>query len=59
MLPVLLIVSLFSINVIKPHLTQGIEEKLRKEAWKYLLGYMQFGDTDIERMELRVVRIDM
>ncbi|XP_064396833.1 TBC1 domain family member 15-like [Halichondria panicea] len=34
----------------------GIEEKLRKEAWKYLLGYMPFGDTDIERMDLRVTR---
>ncbi len=37
------------------HTSQGIEEKLRKEAWKYLLGYMPFGDTDIERMDLRVV----
>lgn len=32
---------------------QGIDSKLRKEAWKYLLGYMPFDLTDIERMELR------
>lgn len=26
---------------------------MRKEAWKYLLGFFPFGMTDIERMELR------
>ncbi len=54
-------INTYAINFIKPcvhthtHTSQGIEEKLRKEAWKYLLGYMPFGDTDIERMDLRVV----
>ena len=34
-------------------LLQGIDPQLRKEAWKYLLGYYPFEMTDIERMELR------
>ncbi len=30
---------------------QGIEPRLRREVWKYLLGYFKFDVTDIERME--------
>ena len=32
---------------------QGLKPGVRKEAWKYLLGFYPFEMTDIERMELR------
>ncbi|MCG8625061.1 MAG: hypothetical protein MJE68_24060, partial [Proteobacteria bacterium] len=32
---------------------QGLKPEVRKEAWKYLLGFYPFEMTDIERMELR------
>ena len=32
---------------------QGLKPEVRKEAWKYLLGFYPFDLTDIERMELR------
>eukprot|EP00731_Ephydatia_muelleri_P039230 Em1242g1a len=31
----------------------GIQPQLRKEVWKYLLGYLPFSMTEIERMELK------
>ena len=33
--------------------TQGLDNKLRKEVWRYLLNYFPFDMTDIERMEMR------
>lgn len=36
----------------------GIEPSLRREVWKYLLGYFQFNATDIERMEHQKMRSD-
>ena len=32
---------------------QGLKPEVRKEAWKYLLGFYPYDLTDIERMELR------
>ena len=32
---------------------QGIDHKLRREAWKYLLNYLPFGASDYDRMRLR------
>ena len=39
-----------------PPLAQGIAPELRRELWKYLLGYHRFGDTDLERMTERMAR---
>ena len=39
-----------------PPLPQGIAPELRRELWKYLLGYHRFGDTDLERMTERMAR---
>ena len=32
-------------------LSQSIDHSIRREVWKYLLGYFRFDATDIERME--------
>ena len=32
---------------------QGLKPDVRKEAWKFLLGFYPYDLTDIERMELR------
>ena len=39
-------------------LLQGIEPSMRREVWKYLLGYFKFNATDIERMEEQKIRAD-
>ena len=30
---------------------QGVEPALRKEVWKFLLGYLEYGATDAERQQ--------
>ena len=37
---------------------KGIEPSLRREVWKYLLGYFKFDATDIERMESQKTKGD-
>ena len=39
------------LHILLPHSIKGVEPTLRREVWKYLLGYFRFDATDVERME--------
>ena len=43
-------------HVLLPHSIKGVEPTLRREVWKYLLGYFRFDATDVERMEEQKLR---